>query len=45
MQIRISRVLSALVVAAVGFMALRRTDRRDVPVAPGSWEPADDAST
>jgi len=41
MRSRMARLLSAALVIAVGLIALRRSGSSEVPVSPGSWDPAD----
>jgi len=41
MRIRLTRLLGAAVLIAIGVLALRRAGSAGTPVAPGSWEPAE----
>lgn len=41
MRTRITRLLGAAFLIALGLLALRRSDPARVPVPPGTWEPAD----
>lgn len=41
MRIRLTPLLGAIVVAAIGLLALRRDSHKEVPVQPGTWHPAD----
>ncbi len=39
MRIRITRLLGAALLIALGVLALRRSTPAEVPVAPGTWDP------
>jgi hypothetical protein len=41
MRIRLTRLLGAAILIAIGVLALRRAGSAETPVAPGSWEPAE----
>ncbi|MEE8497964.1 MAG: hypothetical protein V3S62_05475 [Acidimicrobiia bacterium] len=41
MRSRMTRLLGAAILIAIGLLALRRAGSAETPVAPGSWEPAE----